>query len=86
MLNKFEAAGWVKFKPSENDGRSRLAHVTEDGLRHMQDVQKQVAADFAKALEHWSPSDIEGFADYLRRFGGFSDDLSGQTAGVKKNQ
>ena len=86
MLAKFEAAGWVISKASDDDRRSKLAQVTEDGLTHLNDVQGQIFDDLGKTMDQWSPSDIEGFSEYLRRFGGVWDELPGQLAGVEEKQ
>lgn len=81
MLAKFEAAGWVIFKSSDEDRRSKLAHMTEDGLAHLQDVQKQLFDDLGEVLAHWSQADIEGFTEYLSRFDGIWEELPGKLTG-----
>ncbi len=86
MLAKFESAGWVIFKPSEEDRRSKLAQLTEDGVAHLQDVQRQVFEDIAQSMAHWSRSDIEGFSEYLRRFDGIWKELPGKLAGLEDKQ
>jgi len=62
LLNKLEKNGYVERKPSENDKRVMIVHLTEKGKQ----IQ-QPEADYEKIFDCLLPNELEQLAQYLDR-------------------
>ena len=62
LLNKMEKKGYVERKPSENDRRVMIVHLTEKG----REIQ-QPEADYHEILDCLLPEELQQMSQYLDR-------------------
>ena len=62
LLNKLEKNGYVERKPSENDKRVMIVHLTEKGKQ-----TKQSETDYQKIFDCLLPEELQQLSQYLDR-------------------
>lgn len=62
LLNKLEKNGYVERKPSENDKRVMIVHLTEKGKQ-----TKQPETDYKKIFDCLLPEELQQLSQYLDR-------------------
>lgn len=62
LLNKLEKNGYVERKPSENDKRVMIVHLTEKGKN-----VKQLSSNYEEFFDCLNQEELENMSDYLDR-------------------
>ena len=62
LLNKLEKNGYIERKPSENDKRVMIVHLTEKGKQ-----TKQPETDYQKIFDCLLPEELQQLSQYLDR-------------------
>lgn len=65
LLDRMEAAGWVRRTRDAEDRRMVNTRITEEGLQLLDDVQDAVAAEHARAFGHVGKGRLRTLIDLL---------------------
>ena len=65
VLERLEAKGWVVRKPSPEDRRIKLLHITDDGERLLDTIEPAVLSTQKRILKPLSPNDRKTFMRLL---------------------
>ena len=67
VLERLEIKGWVERRPSLEDRRAKLLHITDAGEQLLDAIESGVQATQARLLKPLSPADRKTFMHLLRQ-------------------
>ncbi|MDN5821003.1 MAG: MarR family transcriptional regulator [Brachybacterium sp.] len=66
-VDDLEHDGHVERQVDDSDGRACVVSLTPRGRAHLQQTQREIAAEFADVLHDWSPQEIRDALEVLQK-------------------